>query len=193
MANNVFQCLNLPENGSCMALGPVTITEDGGIKTTKTGKSWRPLKVKDASGEAKMNLWGDCAQQQLQVGSVVTFKGKISKNVYNDVASITSENAVAVREGQQGHQNAPGSTGGAPAASMKKLIDYGLQCVDYARKKGVTEGELLASVFGSAMYGFKEGRPLFTAEEAAAARPAPPPPQDLPEQEWSFESDDNPF
>ena len=60
---------------------------------------------------------------------------------------------------------------------MEELIDYGLECAAMADAKwrnktgDAAPGALLESVFGSSMYGFKEGRPLHKErplEQAAA-------------------------
>ena len=43
---------------------------------------------------------------------------------------------------------------------MTSLISYGLAAVGYARQQGETSEAVLASVYGSAMFGYKEGRAL---------------------------------
>jgi hypothetical protein len=59
---------------------------------------------------------------------------------------------------------------GGNTEPLSELIAYGIGAValaqDEARKAGIEmTGELQASVFGSAMYGFKEGRPLRAGEQ----------------------------
>ena len=53
---------------------------------------------------------------------------------------------------------------------MKQIIDYGIDCLRYAREQGETEIAILVDVYKSAMYGAKEGRPLgLPAKDLAAS------------------------
>lgn len=89
-----------------------------------------------------------------------------------------------------GASAAPTSTaraGGGREGSMNDLVDYGLRAVNYARHCGEQDSAILASVFGAAMYGFKEGRVMegkdtwqarttFDATSAPPQAAATPPP-----------------
>jgi hypothetical protein len=47
------------------------------------------------------------------------------------------------------------------SSSMEELIEYGLSAINIGLEvNGNLPGEVLASIYGSAMFGFKEGRPL---------------------------------
>lgn len=199
--------------GTGKHLGPVKVGKDLGIKAS--GKL-RMIVVSDDSGEIMLKIWGNKqARTALAEGDILEIKtagddGNI-KYEENEHGKALNVNKGIITVSPQG--NAPSSTGGKAepkrgasngaakgrmSASMRKLIIYGMKAVKFAEKKAADEGitwsgELAAGVFGSAMYGFKEGRPLVAPEEMQqppAPAPEPEPPAADPEDE---DEDDIPF
>lgn len=191
--------------GATTHLGPVLIKRDFGM-SDKTKKPLRTLIVSDATGEVMLKLWDNSSHAKVEKGDTVTVhasgdngsiaytrflkKDNTSEDQLNCngvVLSVVSQNkAVASAKGRAATSVIRAAAAREDIASMQELIDYGMKCVLYAMRKAAAtdppipfDGSLANSVFGSAMYGFKEGRHLSKRPPA----PAPPPPEPEPEPE----------
>ena len=120
MPDSVHTCLNLPSNGSSLALGPVTIAAKYPADTTTGGKRRRNIMVKDASGSTKLTCWGAAADLPFVDGSTIILKGSIKKNEWpkgSGTFTLFSESLViegggAQQNNQQGNASSSQSSGG---------------------------------------------------------------------------------
>jgi len=189
--STVFNAINLPINGTLDSLGPVQIVSIGQTKQSKNNKSFRSVKVSDGSGEISIMMWEPSCFLALAPGQTVFFSGQMKREEYPvGTPKLRSEGGItmattgaAVPSPQQGATGGNATQqGGAPSAGnqrsnspMTALIDYGLACVRYSSKQMTDRGEnfgdaLAASIFGSAMYGYKEGRSIAPPSPEAEAK-----------------------
>lgn len=212
----------LESGRGCTHLGPVYVEK---VYPRSSAKAPLTLLIKDDSKKTLIKLWGNSAKLNIDEGDNIILRalgddglispkeddqGKMLLNANGvTVEVVGSGNAAAARYTARNRSagtgapsrgsSAAGGGAGRSSASMKKLIDFGLKCVNYARKCGETDGAVLAAIFGSAMYGFKEGRRLVDPEESGAEKTPPPPPPDPeptqpePPVTDDFEEDDIPF
>lgn len=211
----------LESGRGCTHLGPVYVEK---IYPRSSQRSPLTLLIKDDSKKTLIKLWGNSAKVTVNEGDNIILralgddglispkeddKGKMLLNANGVAVELVGQgNAAAARYTQRNRNSAPaqssGSSGGSGrgSASMKKLIDYGLKCVNYARKQGETDGAVLAAIFGSAMYGYKEGRRLADPDDApgtdkpkqpSVTEPAPEPEPEPEEPDTDVEEDDIPF
>jgi len=95
--------------------------------------------------------------------------GKAAQMYVGDEISNAPEAPAAMENPQPTQRNSSAPPRAAAAAkptvkdgsTMEELIEYGLSAVNIGLEiNGNLPGEVLASIYGSAMFGFKEGRPL---------------------------------
>ena len=99
-------------------------------------------------------------------------KGSPRFRIYGTGISIMSNGVEVGTSAPQAptHTGPPSAAQTASACEpMTSLISYGLAAVGYARQQGETSEAVLASVYGSAMFGYKEGRALRPEPIVAAA------------------------
>lgn len=152
-----------------MSLGPFTITN---LYATKQGAkaSYRDMIIQDGTGKTKLRVWREACNLPFQEGGQFTIQADpqgrgIKADEWQGKSYLSgdrvkiagSSGAPAQAPPQNASQGAP-QTSQAPLATMRELIDYGLSCVDYAAARGDYDPEVLASIYGSAMFGYKEGR-----------------------------------
>lgn len=109
--NTVFQIINLPVNGSCSGVGPVTISKLFKPGVTKNNKIKVSGKFKDGSGEIEFTLWEPASKNcVLQEGQVYTFGGTFKRGEYNNSPQVTSDDATIAGQG--------GTPASAPASQQ---------------------------------------------------------------------------
>lgn len=188
MPHTVFQAISMSENGTLNDMGPMVVT----VSKTANTKKGDPMKfatLTDQSGTIACTFWSPAAAMDIPSGLVI-IEGTFKRGDYKGSPQVTIDKMVVKKaDGSavaQPYQNPPAGGGPSPtgaasvgnrraSAAMTALIDYGLACVRYASKQMVDRGEnfgdaLAASVFGSAMYGYKEGRAIAPPSPEAEAK-----------------------
>jgi hypothetical protein len=192
--NTIQTVLGLAKGQKVMTFGPFEIVKDYGLNQSAKA-TWRAMLISDTTGKTILKIWGASANLPIQEGQTVSLKadpnGKgISMNEYNGKITISADKVTldGVEGGAVPQGNAATGSGGCGAnkdKSMKELLDYALACVDYAREQKEDSEDVLASVFGAACYGFKEGRKLGFGSGDSSEEAAP--------EVVNEESEDGPF
>lgn len=130
---SIHEISSAKDGDSFISLGPVTVVRQTNPKTSKNGKLYSTVFLKNAASDLALMLWDQAAEWKLPQGDPITLRGKFVKNTYNGSANLNCdeltkpEGAVQVKaEDIQRPIEKP---------SLKECLDTGIRAADYVIRK----------------------------------------------------------